>query len=164
MARWLAAEPVGAVGVAVLTPQLVDARISAWRRAGASVALVWARWAVLHSCLSWATRQRLLRSNPLATMKAPPRPLPRKHLRMDEIAVLLRAADAKWLPRWSGSHRPRPADRMATAVRRRAEPTPDPLGCGHRRPSRHAERTVPRLRGAIASQCAILSFEPSGRS
>ncbi|MFZ6003085.1 MAG: tyrosine-type recombinase/integrase [Actinomycetota bacterium] len=95
MARWLAAEPVGSTGVAVLTPQLVDVRIAVWRRSGASVALVWARWAVLHSCLSWATRQRLLRSNPIATMKAPPRPAPRKHLRMDEIATLLRAANAE---------------------------------------------------------------------
>jgi integrase len=95
MARWLMTEPVGAAGVAVLTPQLVDARISAWRRAGASVALVWARWAVLHSALSWATRQRLLRTNPIAAMKAPPRPQPRKHLWMDEIAALLRTADAE---------------------------------------------------------------------
>jgi len=81
---------------------------SVWRRAGASVALVWARWAVLHSCLSWATRQRLLRSNPIATMKAPPRPAPRKHLRMDEIAILLRAANAE-----------------VVAARRRVSPDPD---------------------------------------
>jgi hypothetical protein len=77
--RWRAGWPVSrsaAADVAVLTPQLVDARIGVWRRAGASVALVWARRAVLHSCLSWATRQRLLRSNPIATMKTPPRPLP----------------------------------------------------------------------------------------
>lgn len=95
MARWLAAEPIGGTGVAVITPQVVSARIAAWRRGGASVSLVWARWAVLHSCLSWAARQRLLRANPLVTMKAPPRPAPRTHLRMEEIAVLLRAANAE---------------------------------------------------------------------
>lgn len=95
VARWLAAEQIGSAGVAVLTPQLVEARIAAWRRAGASIALVWARWAVLSSCLSWASRQRLVRSNPIASMKAPPRPLPRRHLRMEDIAVLLRAADAE---------------------------------------------------------------------
>ena len=95
VARWLAAEPIGSAGVAVLTPQLIEARIAAWRRAGASIALVWARRAVLSSCLSWATRLHVLRSNPLASMKAPPRPQPRRHLRMDDIAVLLRVADAE---------------------------------------------------------------------
>ena len=54
MARWLAGEPIGATGVAVLNPDLVDSRISAWRRAGASVSLVSGRWAVLHSGLAWA--------------------------------------------------------------------------------------------------------------
>lgn len=58
VARWLAAEPIGSAGVAVITRQLVEARVAAWRRAGASVALVSARWAVLSSCLSWATRLR----------------------------------------------------------------------------------------------------------
>lgn len=95
MARWLAGEPIGATGVAVLNPDLVDSRISAWRRAGASVSLVSGRWAVLHSCLAWAARQRLLRTNPLATMRRPPRPLPRKHLRTEDIATLLRAANAE---------------------------------------------------------------------
>jgi hypothetical protein len=94
-ARWLMTDPVGAAGVAVLTPSLVDTRIAVWRRNGASAALIWARWAVLSSSLSWASRQGVLRANPLRTMKAPPRPLPRKHLRMDEIAQLLRAANTE---------------------------------------------------------------------
>lgn len=95
MARWLMTDPIGATGVAVLTPPLVDARIAAWRRSHASVALVWARWAVLSSALSWGCRQRMLRVNPVRMMKAPPRPEARKHLRMDEIALLLRAATAE---------------------------------------------------------------------
>ena len=95
MARWLMTDAVAATGVAVLTPSLVDARIAVWRRNGASVALIWARWAVLSSAVSWACRQGLLRVNPLRHMKAPPRPLPRKHLRMEEIAQLLRAANAE---------------------------------------------------------------------
>jgi integrase len=95
MARWLMTDTIGTAGVAVLAPSLVDARIGAWCRSGASAALVWARWAVLSSSLSWACRQGLLRANPLRNMKAPPRPLPRKHLRMEEIAQLLRAANAE---------------------------------------------------------------------
>ncbi len=49
----------------------------------------------LHSCLAWAARQRLLRTNPLATMRRLPRPLPRKHLNTADIATLLRAANAE---------------------------------------------------------------------
>lgn len=95
MARWLKTDAMASAGVAVLTPSLVDARIGVWRRNGASTALVWARWAVLSSALSWACRQGLLRVNPLRHMKAPPRPFPRKHLRMEEIAQLLRAATSE---------------------------------------------------------------------
>jgi integrase len=90
--RFLASEPVGRVGVAALTPQGLDGRLSAWRSAGASTAVVWGRWAVLHSALSWATRQGMLRANPIEGMRAPARPTPRKHLRPDEIARLLRTA------------------------------------------------------------------------
>src|SRR5205085_8474418 len=85
MARWLMTDHIGLAGVPVLTPQLVDARIRLWRKSGASVALVWGRWAVLHSALSWATRAGVLWNNPIRAMKAPPRPFPRKHLRMEEI-------------------------------------------------------------------------------
>jgi integrase len=95
MARWLMTDALGTTGVAVLTPALVDARIAAWRRSRASVALIWARWAVLSSSLSWSCRQGLLRVNPVRNMKAPPRPEARKHLRIDEIAQLLRAASAE---------------------------------------------------------------------
>jgi hypothetical protein len=51
-----------------------------WRGAGASVGVVWGRWAVLHSALSWAVAQRYLRRDPLEGMRAPVRPVARKHL------------------------------------------------------------------------------------
>jgi hypothetical protein len=95
MSRRLMTDPIASVGIAVLTPSLVDARIGVWRRSGASTALVWGRWAVLSSAVSWACRQGLLRVSPLRHMKAPPRPSPRMHLTMEEIALLLRTANAE---------------------------------------------------------------------
>lgn len=89
VARFLSAEPIGSVGVAVLAPPVVEAALSRWRSQGASAALVWARWAVLRSALSWAVGQQLLRANPLDSMRPPPRPQPRKHLVPGDIARLL---------------------------------------------------------------------------
>jgi integrase len=53
---------------------------------------VWGRWAVLHSALSWAVAQRYLRRDPLEGMRAPPRPVPRKHLLPGEVTRLLAVA------------------------------------------------------------------------
>jgi len=55
--RFLTGDALGAVGVAALAPMMVDEAIQRWRRSGGSNALVWGRWAVLHSALSWATAQ-----------------------------------------------------------------------------------------------------------
>lgn len=93
VARFLAADPLGRIGLAAVTPAVVESAFSRWRRLGASAALVWGRWAVLRSALSWAVAQRLLRRNPLEAMRAPPRPLPRTHLLSSEVAILLRTAD-----------------------------------------------------------------------
>jgi integrase len=93
VARFLTTDPLGSTGLAAITPAVVEAAFSRWRRQGASAALVWGRWAVLRSALSWAVTQRFLRANPLDTMRAPPRPLPRKHLLPREVATLLRTAD-----------------------------------------------------------------------
>ena len=62
------------------------------RSEGASPALVWARWAVLRSALSWAAARGVVRSNPLEVMRGPPRPLPRKHLLPAEVDALLATA------------------------------------------------------------------------
>ncbi len=66
--------------------------MSRWRSEGASAALVWARWAVLRSALSWAAARGVVRSNPLEVMRGPSRPLPRKHLLPAEVAALLATA------------------------------------------------------------------------
>lgn len=56
------------------------------------MAVVWGRWAVLRSALSWAVAQRYLRRDPLEGMRAPPQPVPRKHLLPSEVARLLAVA------------------------------------------------------------------------
>lgn len=92
VARFLAADPLGRAGLAVISPTVVETALSRWRRQGASAALVWGRWAVLRAALSWAAAQQLLRANPLNAMRAPPRPLPRKHLLPGDVATLLATA------------------------------------------------------------------------
>ncbi len=48
---------------------------------------------MLHSALSWAAQQNLIRSNPIRGMRGPRRPDPRKHLLPGEIALLLNTAE-----------------------------------------------------------------------
>ena len=91
--RLLAQDRFALVGLAVLRPAHVETAFARWRATGASTALVWSRWAVLHSALSWAIAQGYLRSNPLEAIRAPPRPTPRKHLVVAEIATLLAVAE-----------------------------------------------------------------------
>jgi hypothetical protein len=91
--RFLHQDRLGGRGLAVLAPRHVEDAFARWRAAGASAALVWGRWAVLHSALAWAASERLLRSNPLEVMRGPPRPAARLHLTPGEVAQLLRAAD-----------------------------------------------------------------------
>lgn len=95
VARFLMTDRLGDAGVAAISPTTVEAALDRWRRHGASTALVWGRWAVLRSALSWAVARQLLRANPLEAMRAPPRPLPRKHLLPDEVAKLLATATAQ---------------------------------------------------------------------
>ncbi len=92
-ARLLAADRLAEVGLAALGPSHVEAAFARWRALGASSALVWSRWAVLHSALSWAAAQGYLRRSPLEAMRAPPRPAPRKHLLVGEVAALLTVAE-----------------------------------------------------------------------
>lgn len=95
VARFLITDGIGGLGLAVLSPVHVDAALARWRSTGASAALVWGRWAVLRSALSWAVSRAYLRSNPLDVMRGPPRPLPRKHLLPGEVATLLATATAR---------------------------------------------------------------------
>ena len=90
--RFLASDRLAGFGLAGLCPARFERAMARWRASGASVAVVWGRWAVLHSALSWAVAQRYLRRDPLAGMRAPPRPVPRKHLLPGEVARLLAVA------------------------------------------------------------------------
>jgi integrase len=95
VARFLIGDAIGRLGLAALSPAHVEVAFSRWRRSGASAALVWGRWAVLRSALSWAVNRAVLRTHPLEAMRAPPRPLPRKHLLPSEVATLLTTATEK---------------------------------------------------------------------
>jgi integrase len=90
--RFLVSDALGRFGVAVLAPVNVEEGMRRWRAGGGSPALVWGRWAVLHSALSWAAAQEFIRVNPILGMRAPARPAPRKHLLPTEVALLLRTA------------------------------------------------------------------------
>jgi integrase len=75
-----------------LTPAVVRAAICRWRGDGVSVPKVSARWLLLRAAVSWAVAEGLLRLNPLAGMRGPPRPQPRRHHSLDEVRRLLAAA------------------------------------------------------------------------
>ena len=83
--------------------------MSRWRSEGASAALVWARWAVLRSALSWAAARGVIRSNPLEVMRGPPRPVPRKHLLPAEVAALLATA-SRQVGQAAAEYRVKPRD------------------------------------------------------
>jgi integrase len=76
-----------------LTPGDVRAAICRWQAAGLSVSTVSARWLVLRSALSWAVSEGVLRSNPLAGMRGPSRPQPRRHHTLSEVRQILRLAE-----------------------------------------------------------------------
>jgi integrase len=75
-----------------LTPAVMRAAICRWREEGVSVPKVSARWLLIRSAVSWAVAEGLLRVNPLAGMRGPPRPQPRRHHSLDEVRRLLVAA------------------------------------------------------------------------
>jgi site-specific recombinase XerC len=58
-----------------------------------SVAIVSGRWLVLRSAISWAVTEGLLRANPLAGVRGPPRPRPRLHHTVEEVHRMLSAAE-----------------------------------------------------------------------
>jgi hypothetical protein len=76
----LIADPLAKERLVTLTPGEVLAAIGRWQAVGASIPTVSARWLVLHSALSWAVRENLLRTNPLTGVRGPPRPKPRRLL------------------------------------------------------------------------------------
>jgi integrase len=75
-----------------LTPAVMRAAICRWRDDGVSVPKVSARWLLVRGAVSWAVAEGLLRLNPLAGMRGPPRPSPRRHHSLGEVRRLLVAA------------------------------------------------------------------------
>lgn len=53
---------------------MVDEAIDRWHNRGGSNALVWGRWALLHSASSWATAPWMIRPNPILVMRPPRHP------------------------------------------------------------------------------------------
>jgi hypothetical protein len=88
----LAGDPLCRCRLQLLTPAVARAAICRWRGDGVSVPKVSARWLLLRSAVSWAVAEGLLRLNPLAGMRGPPRPQPRRHHSLDEVRRLLVAA------------------------------------------------------------------------
>jgi hypothetical protein len=85
-------DPLCRCRVQSLTPAAVRGAICRWRDEGVSVPKVSARWLLLRGAVSWAVAEGLLRLNPLAGMRGPPRPHPRRHHSLDEVRRLLAAA------------------------------------------------------------------------
>ena len=81
----LVADPIGRRRLINLTAGDVRAAISRWQAEGLSVPTVSGRWLVLRSALSWAVAEGLLRSNPLAGVRGPARPQPRRHHALAEV-------------------------------------------------------------------------------
>jgi integrase len=85
-------DPLSGCRLQVLTPAVIRAAICRWREEGVSVPKVSARWLLLRGAVSWAVAEGMLALNPLAGMRGPPRPQPRRHHSRDEVRRLLVAA------------------------------------------------------------------------
>jgi integrase len=85
-------DPLCRCRLQALTPAVMRAAICRWRGERVSVPKVSARWLLLRAAVSWAVAGGLLRLNPLAGMRGPPRPRPRRHHSVDEVRRLLAAA------------------------------------------------------------------------
>lgn len=94
MVQALVADPLACRRLVVLTAGDVRAAICRWQADRLSVATVSARWLVLRSAISWAVGESLIRANPLAGVKGPSRPTPRRHHSLVEVRQLLRTAEA----------------------------------------------------------------------
>jgi integrase len=92
MVSTLAGDPLCRCRLQALTPAVMRAAICRWRDEGVSVPKVSARWLLIRGAVSWAVAEGLLRVNPLAGMRGPPRPRPRRHHSLDEVRRLLVAA------------------------------------------------------------------------
>lgn len=105
-------DPLCRCRLASLTPAVLRAAICRWRDEDVSVPKVSARWLLLRGAVSWAVAEGLLRLNPLAGMRGPARPQPRRHHSPDEVhRLLVAAAEAVASAQDALGHRPGPAGR-----------------------------------------------------
>ena len=94
VARRLLDDPLGRRRLVLLTQSDVIAAICRWQTTGVSVPTISGPWLVLRSAISWAVAGGLLRSNPLAGMRGPARPQPRRHHTTGEVRQLLTLASS----------------------------------------------------------------------
>jgi integrase len=94
-ARALARDPLGGCRVDRLVPGNVHEAIARWRRQGATTSVVSGRFRTLNAALTWTVEQRIVRWHPLAGMRAPHRPLPRRDLPVADVLALLDVAQAR---------------------------------------------------------------------
>jgi integrase len=91
--RAVCRDRVGRCRVDRLTPSVMQSAIARWAQDGLSPAVTSGRFRVVHAAISWAIGERILRCDPLAGMKAPARPYPRKHLRPELVRRLIATAE-----------------------------------------------------------------------
>jgi integrase len=91
--RTLVADPNWPLRLVSLTQSEVITAIRRWQSEGRSVSAVSGRWLVLRSAISWAVAEGILRSNPLAGMRGPARPQPRRHHTLAEVRQILTVAE-----------------------------------------------------------------------
>lgn len=96
-ARHLRADPIAAVRPANLTPRLVRQAMARWQAAGATPSVLLGRFKALQAALGWAYDERLIDAHPLRGMRGPRRVEPRRPVADDDVAALLRTADAQLL-------------------------------------------------------------------
>lgn len=94
VAAFLVRDPLGRHRACRVHPAAVRQSLDAWQRQGAGQAVTGARFRVLRSALSWAYNERLLEVQPIRYMRGPARVPPRRPLSDQELAQLLRTAEA----------------------------------------------------------------------
>ena len=85
----LARDPLSRRRLVLLSATDVTRTVRRWQADCLSIPMISARWLVLRSALSWAVADGLLRSNPLAAIRGPARPQPRRHHTLTEVRTLL---------------------------------------------------------------------------
>ena len=76
-----------------VTPPVLQAAMRAWAAAGTPTTTISLQVGTLRSAFGWAHQQRMLASQPLAGMRGPGQPEPRRDVQLGVVRELLAAAD-----------------------------------------------------------------------